>query len=104
MRAGQLKECLVFESATVATDCTGAEVKTWTECFRCRAYRKKQQAMQGDEQAMEVFLGQTVVMLTWNYPEVDYAWRVRWAGWLWQIRLIERTGAEMTITLRRIDE
>ena len=104
MRAGLMTDMLSFESPSVQQNQTGEMEKTWTECFRCRAYRKKHAALSGDEQAREEFLSQTVVFQTWRYPKITYDCRVRWSDSLWEIRLIEPRGNELTLTLRRIDE
>lgn len=104
MMSGLMRDELVFESAVSNRNETGEIEKEWSESFRCMAYKKKQTAQSGDVQAHESFIGQTVSFLTWNYPQITYDNRVRWDGRLWEIRLLERRTAELTITLRRIDE
>lgn len=104
MRSGLMRDWLVFEKPEKQRNETGELEATWTECFRCRAYRKKQAALSGDVQANEDFIGQTAVFLTWNYPVISYELRVRWDGRWWEIRLLEPRGTELTITLKRLDE
>ena len=51
MRAGLLKETLIFEALTKEKTPSGAISKEYKEVFRCRAYRKKQSIITGDESA-----------------------------------------------------
>ena len=104
MMSGLMRDLLVVESATTIRNETGELEKQWEETFRCMAYKKKQAQLSGDVQAHEAFIGQTAVFLTWNYPQITYENRIRWDGRLWEIRLLERREAEMTITVKRLDE
>ncbi len=105
MRAGLLKEILVFESPTKQETDSGFVRSGYAEIFRCRARRVKQHAVLDDEEsAREVFMGQTAVFQTRKYPQITYDCRVRWGGALWLIKMIEPESNELTLTLRKIDE
>lgn len=104
MKASILRDILVFESFTTERDETHALVKTWKPCFRCRAYRKKQSSLSGDELAREEFLGISVQFITRKYPQITDERRVRWNGKLWEIRMIEPGVDRLTLTLKRLDE
>ena len=104
MKAGLMRDVLVFEKAVEEQTPSGFLHKSYAEVLRCRAWKRRQSALQGEEQAKELFVGQTAKFTVRNYPEIDYGCRVRWAGLLWEIRLIETYKGELTLTLRRIDE
>ena len=103
MKAGTLKEILVFEAKNLQPTASGAVGKDYKEFFRCRAAKKNQSLVSGDEVAKEQFLGQMAVMVVRKYPQIDYGCRVRWAGFAWEMRLIEPKGNELTLTLKKID-
>lgn len=103
MRAGALKETLIFEALTKEKTPSGAVSKEYKEVFRCRAYRKKQSIIAGDENAKEQFIGQMTVMLVRKYPQIDYSCRVKWAGCVWEIKMIEPHDNELTLTLKKVN-
>lgn len=103
MRAGLLKYTLVFECPVEIKSATGAVIKEYREIFRCRAQRKKQTLLSVDENAYEQFIGHTTVMQVRKYPQIKYGCRVRYADCVWEIRMIEPVGNELTLTLKKID-
>ncbi|WP_294481848.1 head-tail adaptor protein [uncultured Bacteroides sp.] len=103
MRAGLLKYTLVFESPVEVKSATGAVIKEYREVFRCRALRRKQTLLSVDENAYEQFIGHTTVMQVRKYPQIKYGCRVRYADCVWEIRMIEPAGNELTLTLKKID-
>lgn len=103
MRAGQLKYSLVFEKPIEVISDTGFVKKEYKAFFKCRAYRKKQNLLSVSENAYEQFIGQIVVMQTRKYPQIEYGCRVQYAGSIWEIRMIEPVGNEMTLTLKKVD-
>ncbi len=103
MRAGLMRDVLVFESPVEETTPSGFVRKEYKEVFRCRAYRKKQSIVSGDERAKEEFLGQMAVFQVRAYPKIDYQCRVRWANCVWEIKMIEQRPGELTLTLKKID-
>lgn len=104
MRAGLLKDTLVFEEQVEVKSSTGFISKEYKEIFRCRAYRKKQRLLAGQEEnAHELFVHQTLVMQVRKYPQIRYGQRVRYADCIWEIKMIEPTGNELTLTLKKID-
>lgn len=103
MRAGALKEILIFEALTKEKTPSGAVSKEYKEVFRCRAHRKKQSIVVGDENAKEQFIGQMTVMLVRKYPQIDYSCRVKWAGCTWEIKMIEPRDNELTLTLKKLN-
>lgn len=103
MRAGLLKYTLVFEEPVKEKTETGFIRKDYREVFRCRAYRKKQTLLSVDESAYEQFIGQTTVMQVRKYPQIKYGCRVKYADSVWEIKMIEPDGNELTLTLKKID-
>lgn len=103
MRAGSLKETLIFEAPEEKETTWGNTSKEYNEVFRCRAYRKKQSIIAGDENAKEVFLGQMVIFLTRKYPQITYNCRVIWAQSTWEIKMIEPHDNELTLTLKKLN-
>lgn len=104
MKAGILRDILVFEGFTQVRNETFGITKTWSPCFRCRAYRKRQTSLSVDEQAREEFIGVTVQFTVRKYPQIRYGLRVRWSGQLWDIRMIDPGIDRLTLTLKRLDE
>lgn len=104
IRAGLLKETLIFEALTKEETPWGNVRKEYNEVFRCRAQRKKQSIITGDENAKEQFVGQMTVMLVRKYSQIDYSCHVKWAGCTWEIKMIEPSGNELTLTLKKINE
>ena len=103
MRAGLLKYILVFETPVEIKSPTGAVNKEYKEVFRCRAQRIKQTLLTVNENAHEQFIGHTTIMLVRKYPQIKYGCRVRYADCVWEIKMIEPTGNELTLTLKKID-
>lgn len=103
MRAGSLKEVLRFEELTKVKTPTGAISKEYKEVFKCKAYRKKQSILIGDENAKEEFIGQMVVMVVRKYPNINYNCRVKWAFATWEIKMIEPDGGTLTLTLKKVN-
>ena len=103
MRAGSLKEVLRFEELTKVKTPTGAISKEYKEVFKCKAHRKKQSILIGDENAKEEFIGQMVVMVVRKYPNINYNCRVKWAFATWEIKMIEPDGGTLTLTLKKVN-
>lgn len=103
MRAGLLKYELVFEKPTEEVHPSGFVKKVYKEVFRCRARRAKQTLLTADQNAKEIFIGQMVQMQTRKYPLITYGCQVRYADCFWEIKMIEPTGNELTLTLKKID-
>lgn len=105
MRAGLLKYVLVFEEPVEEKSPTGSTRKDYKEIFRCRAWRKKQTFLHTDEEsAHEQFVSQTTVMQVRKYPQIKYGCRVRYAECVWEIKMIEPAGNELTLTLKKTDK
>lgn len=104
MRAGLMRDILVFQKKETVQTASGSMKDTYSEVFRCRAWRRKQSIVSGDEQAKEIFLGQMAVLRVRKYPEITYQCRVEWADCLWEIKMIEPDGNELTLTLKKIDK
>lgn len=103
IRAGQLRDMLVFECPIREETQWGSETKEYYEVFRCRAQRKQQSLLRGDVSAKELFTEQMVAFRTRNYPKITYDCRVKWAGCVWSVNMIEPFGNELTLTLKKID-
>lgn len=104
MRAGALRDILIFEAPIEVRSPTGAASREYKEVFRCRAYRKKQTLLSAEEvNAYEQFVYQTTVMQVRKYPQIKYGCRVRYAGCIWEIKMIEPVLNELTLTLKKVD-
>lgn len=90
MRAGLLREILVFEEPEEEKTPSGFVKKNWKPVFTCKAYKKKQAAVKSDDiNAMEEFIENTVTFQTYRYPRITESQRIRWSGKLYRITLVD---------------
>lgn len=90
MRAGLLKEILVFEEPVEVQTSTGFPRQTWNPVLTCKAYKKKHTATPGDEMnALEEFVENTVVFQTYRYPVIKETQRIIWNGNIYRITLLD---------------
>lgn len=104
MRAGLLKEILVFEEPTEIKTPAGSIEKEWSPVFSCKAYKKKLTASGGEEMnAYEDFIEKTVIFQTYQYPIIKDTMRIRWSGNLYRIVLLDpqRQDRSYLITCRK---
>lgn len=95
MRAGLLRELIVFEEPRAEKTPSGFVRKEWGTVFTCKAYKKKQAAQKTDDvNALEEFGEQTIVFQTYRYPQISETQRIRWNGKLYRITLLDPQTAD----------
>lgn len=107
MRAGLLREILVFKSPVETQDSTGGFIIDYIESFKCRAYRRKM-ALIADKDgvsAMEQFIGHTLVFQVRNYPVIKENQHVVYNGNEYLLKMINPQMSDNTLllTLEKID-
>lgn len=107
MRAGVLREILVFKKPVETQSLTGAIKKEYVEAFKCRACRKKMTLIADKDgiSAMEQFIGHTLVFQVRNYPVIKENLRVLYNGNEYSIKMINPQMSDNTLilTLDKID-
>ena len=92
MRAGLLRETLVFKELEEITSPTGFVKKEYKEVFRCKAYRKKLSSIIDKDglNAGEEFIGNIAVFQIRYYPVINEDQRVEYQGRIYSITLLDR--------------
>lgn len=101
MRAGTLRELLVFKSPVETQDSTGAISKEYKEVFQCKACRKKMSliADRSGINAMEQFIGHTLVFQVRNYPVIKEDQHVLYNGNEYLLKMINPQMGDNTLLL-----
>lgn len=107
MRAGLLREILVFKSPVETKSPTGAVKKDYQEVYRCRACRRKM-ALIADKDgvsAMEQFIGHTLVFQVRNCPVIKENQHVVYNGNEYLLKMVNPQLSDNTLllTLEKID-
>ncbi len=107
MRAGILRELLVFKSPVETQGPTGAVKREYKETFRCRACRKKMSLIADRDgvSAMEQFIGHTLVFQVRHYPVIQENQHVLYNGNEYLLKMINPQLGDNTLllTLEKID-
>lgn len=107
MRAGLLRELLVFKSPVETQGRTGAVRKEYKEVFQCRACRKKISLIADRDgvSAMEQFIGHTLVFQARNYPAIKENLHVVYNGNEYNLKMISHQISDnsLLLTLEKID-
>lgn len=105
MKAGLLREWLVFKAPEETRSPSGAVKKEYVEVFRCRANRRKMSVLAGEVSAMEQFIGHTIIMQVRRYPLIKENLRVSYNGNEYSIKMINPQMGDNTLllTLDKID-
>nr|DAH86363.1 MAG TPA: Putative head tail adaptor [Caudoviricetes sp.] len=106
MRAGLLREMLIFKELREHQSETGFVVKEYEEVFRCRGYRRKMTLVVDKDglSAMEQFIGKTIIFQVRAYPIIKDTQRVVYFNNIYEIKMIDpRTDGTLILTLSRID-
>ncbi|WP_042372640.1 phage head closure protein [Bacteroides neonati] len=107
MRAGLLRELLVFKELKQVQSNSGAAKKEYVPILTCKAYRKKQATVVDRDgvNAMEQFTGCIIVFQTRYYPVIKENQRVEYQGRDYSISLLDKQGDNTyLITLTKIDK
>lgn len=108
MRAGLLREILVFKDPLPVTSPSGAVKKVYKKVYSCKAYRKKLSSVRDADglNAMEEFIGNTLVFQLRYHPVINENQRVLYQGNDYSITLLDRQIHDNTylITLTKINK
>lgn len=108
MRAGLLREILEFKELVSEQSLSGAVRKEYKSVFSCKVHRLKLSAVVDKDgvNAMEQFIGNTVIFQTRYYPCIKESQRVVWQGRTYEIKLLDRKIEDNSyqITLSKINE
>ena len=106
MRAGLLREILVFKELREYQSETGFVVKEYEEVFRCKGYRRKMSLVVDKDgiSAMEQFIGRTIVFQVRAYPIIKDSQRVVYMNNIYEIKMIDpQRDNTLILTLGRVD-
>lgn len=106
MRAGLLREKVIFEDLDEFKTPSGFIRKEYKAALITKAYRKKLSVVPGDMQAFEEFTGNTVILQVRKNPRINDRQRVIYNGKPYKIKLIEPQLADNTylVTCTKMDE
>lgn len=108
MRVGLFREVLEFKELVSVQSLSGAVKKEYQGVFSCKARRIKLSAVVDKDglNAMEQFIGSTVIFQTRYYPNIKESQRVVWQGRTYEIKLLDRKIGDNSyqITLSKINE
>lgn len=107
MRAGLLRELLVFKELKQVQSNSGAAKKEYVPILTCKAYRKKQAAVVDRDgvNAMEQFTGHMLIFQVRYYPVIKDNHRVEYQGNDYSIILLDKQRDNTyLITLTKIDK
>lgn len=107
MRAGLLRETLIFKGLVSEQSPSGAIRKEYQPILTCKASRRKMSAVvdQSGVNAMEQFIGSIVVFQTRYYPTIKENQRVSWQGRDYEIKLLDyrKEDNSYLITLEKLN-
>lgn len=107
MRAGLLRETLVFKSPVETKDVTGAVDLEYEEIFQCRASRRNMTLVTNKDgvSAMEQFTGQTLEFQVRNYPVIKENQHVEYNGNEYNLKMINHQISDnsLILNLEKID-
>lgn len=90
MRAGLLRELIVFEEEAREETPFGSSRKIYRKVLTCKAYRKKLSAVLGKEvNASEEFIENTIVFQVRYYPIITDKLRIIYNGNTYTIKLLD---------------
>lgn len=106
MRAGLLRETLIFKELKEVRSPTGFVKKEYAVVLTCKAYKKKLSSVIGDGvNAMEQFIGNTIVFQVRYYPVIKENQKVEYQGKDYSITLLDRQRDNTyLITLTKTDK
>ena len=106
MRAGLLREILVFKELREHQSETGFVVKEYEEVFRCKGYRRKMSLVVDKDgiSAMDQFIRRTTVFQVRAYPIIKDSQRVVYMNNIYEIKMIDpQRDNTLILTLGRVD-
>lgn len=107
MRAGLLREILVFEEIQSVTSPSGAVKKEYVKVYTCKAHKKKLSLIRDADgmNAMEEFTGHTLVFQVRYHPVINEELRVLYQDRYYSISLLDPQISDNTylITLTKMN-
>lgn len=107
MRAGLLREILVFKELVKKTSLTGAEIKEYVPVYTCKAYKKKQATVANGDglNAKEQFINILFIFQVRYHPLIKDNQRVEFQGRDYAITLLDmQRDNTYLVTLNKVDE
>lgn len=91
MRAGLLREILVFEELKAVTSPSGAVSKCYVKVYTCKGYKKKLSFIRDADgmNAREEFIENTLVFQVRYHPVINEKQRVLYQGQYYSITLLD---------------
>ena len=108
MRAGAMRETLVFSEHTETQTSSGAVVKSWVEKYTCRAMIKRSSPVFDKDgvEAKEEYTGINLYFIVRMTSSIHEKMRIAYGGYQYDIVLIEPIYADKTLLIqtRRVNE
>lgn len=107
MRAGLLRETIIFEDLKETKGASGFVKKEYVPAFTVKACRKKLSATVGDGvEAFEEFIGKTLIFQVRFNPAIKDTQRISYQGKKYSITLLDKQIQDKAylITCRKINE
>ena len=89
MRAGLLREILVFSEQVSTTSATGAVKKTYQEILTCKAKKVNLNSSGDGVEAKEEFIGNVAIFQFRYNPAIKELQRVSWMGNKFTVKLLD---------------
>lgn len=107
MRAGLLREILVFEELQTITSPSGATKKEYAAVYTCKGYKRKMSPVRDVSglNAMEEFSGNMLIFQVRYHPIINEKQRVLYQGRHYSMTLLDRQIHDNTylITLTKLN-
>ena len=108
MRAGAMRENLVFMQYAETQSLSGAVIKSWVDRYTCRASIKRSTPVFDKDgvEAKEEYSGINLYFIVRMTPVINEKMRIKYDGYQYEILLIEPNYADKTYLLqtRRVNE
>ena len=108
MRAGAMRETLVFSEHTETQSASGAVVKNWVEKYRCKAMIKRSSPVFDKDgvEAKEEYTGVNMYFIVRMASVIHEKMRVKYGSYQYEILLMEPNYSDRTLLIqtRRVNE
>ena len=108
MRAGAMRETLVFSEHTETQTASGAVVKNWVEKYRCKAMIKRSSPVFDKDgvEAKEEYTGVNMYFIVRMASVIHEKMRVKYGSYQYEILLMEPNYSDRTLLIqtRRVNE
>ena len=108
MRAGAMRETLIFSQHTQTQSTTGSVIKSWIDVYSCRGMIKKSSPVFDKDgvEAKEEYQGINLIFIVRMANVINDNLRIKYNGYKYEILLIEPNYSDKTLLIqaRRINE